>query len=194
MKDRKDKIIDVAVTLAERGGFDRVRQREVAASAGVALGTLYKTFRSKEDILTASIDREAAMLEARLETKPIQGKSGLDRVTTFFTLVTRGLVAKPKYARAVLRAMASGEPEVAGKVAQFHERMARLIVTAMRGGGPNGTSKKGQQKELELAFLLQQFWFASLVGWSAGLHGPDEVVVQVRRAAELLIRGLDLKS
>ena len=31
-RDSKEKILDVAVSLAEKGGFDRVRQREVAAS------------------------------------------------------------------------------------------------------------------------------------------------------------------
>jgi AcrR family transcriptional regulator len=195
MKARRDKILDVAVALAEEGGFDNVRQRDVAAKAGVALGTLYKSFRSKEDILTAALDREAEMLERRMEAKPAVGANRIERVGTFFNIITRGLCRKPKYARAVLRAMASGEPEVALKVAAYQERITGLIIAAMRGVGRLAYSDaKGSppsKKEAQMAFALQQFWFAALVGWSAGLVSVNEAVDQMRRIAIVLDRGID---
>ena len=40
--------------------------------------------------------------------------------------MTRGLCRKPNYARAVIRAMASGVPEIAGKVAAYYGRIAGL--------------------------------------------------------------------
>src|ERR1700722_19916063 len=100
MKARRDKILDVAVALAEEGGFDNVRQRDVAARAGVALGTLYKSFRSKEDILSAALEREAEVLERRMELKPAIGNNAIDRLANFFSIITRGLCRKPMYARA----------------------------------------------------------------------------------------------
>jgi len=195
MKARKDKILDVAVALAEEGGFDNVRQRDVAAKAGVALGTLYKSFRSKEDILTAALEREAEMLERRMEAKPAAGSTRIDRVDNFFSIVTRGLCRKPKYARAVLRAMASGEPEVAGKVAAYQERIAGLIIAAMRGVGrlsySDAKASPPTKKEATSAFALQQYWFASLVGWSAGLNSVNDVIEQIRTMATVLERGID---
>jgi AcrR family transcriptional regulator len=195
MKARRDKILDVAVALAEEGGFDNVRQRDVAAKAGVALGTLYKSFRSKEDILTAALEREAEMLERRMEAKPATGANRVDRITNFFSIVTRGLCKKPKYARAVLRAMASGEPEVAGKVAAYQERIAGLIIAASRGIGRLGyadaKASPPNKKEATSAFALQQYWFASLVGWSAGMNTIGDVVDQMRMMAEVLERGID---
>jgi AcrR family transcriptional regulator len=195
MKGRRDKILDVAVALAEEGGFDNVRQRDVAAGAGVALGTLYKSFRSKEHILTAALEREAEMLERRMEAKPAVGANAIERVTGFFSIVTRGLCKKPKYARAVIRAMASGEPEVAGRVAAYQERITGLIIAAIRGVGRLGYSDaKGAPasgKEAKMAFALQQFWFATLVGWSAGLVSVNGVVDQMREIAIVLDRGLE---
>lgn len=194
-RDRRDRILDVAISLAEEGGFENVRQRDVAANAGVALGTLYKSFRSKEDILTAALDRETETLERRMEGRPAKGDDGLARLDSFFNIVTRGLVRKPKYARAVLRAMASGEPEVASHVAAYHGRMAGLIIAALRGVGrlsyTDATSSPPTEDEQTLAALLQQVWFASLVGWSAGLHGQQEVLDQTLRAAKLLMCALD---
>jgi AcrR family transcriptional regulator len=195
MKARRDKILDVAVALAEEGGFDNVRQRDVAAKAGVALGTLYKSFRSKEDILSAALEREAEMLERRMEAKPAQGANRIDRIANFFGVITRGLCKKPKYARAVLRAMASGEPEVAGKVVAYQERITGLVIAAGRGVGRLGyadaKAAPPSKKEAQMAFALQQFWFASLVGWSAGLFNVNEAVEQVRRMAVVLDRGIE---
>src|ERR1700688_2847076 len=97
MKARRDKILDVAVALAEEGGFDNVRQRDVAANAGVALGTLYKSFRSKEDLLSAALEREAEQLERRMEDHPAKGDTRLERVLSVFQLMTKALCKKPNY-------------------------------------------------------------------------------------------------
>jgi len=195
MKDRRDKILDVAVALAEEGGFENVRQRDVAANAGVALGTLYKRFRSKEDILCAALERETEVLERRMELNPAPGKTPIERITNFFQIITRGLVRKPKYARAVVRAMASGEEGVAQTVASYQGRLTGLIIAAMRGVGrlsfADATTTPPSKKETKLAFLLQQLWYASLVGWSAGLISQNEVIEQVRGAAVLLLRGIE---
>ncbi len=195
MKDRRDRILDVAIDLAEAGGYENVRQRDVAEKAGVALGTLYKSFRSKEDILSAALDRETEVLEQKLESKPVKGDTEQDRIANFFGSVTRGLCKKPKYARAVIRAMASGEPEVASNVAQYQGRMNRLVISTLRGVGalPEEEMKRNPptQRETQLALLLQQIWFSTLVGWSAGLFGQGEIVEQVRNAATLLLRGFE---
>ena len=47
MEERARRILDAAIELAEQGGFEAVRLRDVAAQANVALGTLYRRFRSK---------------------------------------------------------------------------------------------------------------------------------------------------
>lgn len=195
MKDRRDKILDVAVALAEEGGFENVRQRDVAANAGVALGTLYKRFRSKEDILCAALERETEVLERRMELNPAPGKTPIERITNFFQIITRGLLRKPKYARAVVRAMASGEEGVAQTVASYQGRLTGLIIAAMRGVGrlsfADATTTPPSKKETKLAFLLQQLWYAALVGWSAGLISQNDVIDQVKSAAVLLLRGID---
>ena len=198
MKARRNKILDVAVDLAEEGGFDNVRQRDVAAQAGVALGTLYKSFRSKEDLLSAALDREAEHLERRMEDNPAKGDTPLDRALAVFQAMTRALTKKPNYARAVLRAMASGVPEVASNVAAYQGRVNGIIIAAMRGVGRLGytelTNHPPTAQESTLSFLLQQLWFASLVGWSAGLFDQGAIIDQLRLAGELLTRGLESPS
>jgi AcrR family transcriptional regulator len=194
LKERRDRILDVAIDLAEEGGFENVRQRDVADQAGIALGTLYKSFSSKEDILCAALEREAQTLERKMEAKPAEGNTPGERLHAFFKIVTRGMCRKPKYARAVLRAMASGEPEVAANVAGYQERMNRIIVSAMRGPDRQGESNEVGQAEAMVAVYLQRIWFASLVGWSAGLQGQNDVVEQMQTACDLLLDATKLSK
>jgi AcrR family transcriptional regulator len=195
MKARRDKILDVAVDLAEVGGFDNVRQRDVAANAGVALGTLYKSFRSKEDLLSAALEREAEQLERRMEDHPAKGGTRLDRVLSVFSLMTKALCKKPNYARAVLRAMSSGVPEVAANITAYQGRVSGMLIASMRGVGRLGfselTTHPPTEEENTLSIVLQQLWFASLVGWSAGLFAQADIMEQLRRAGELLVLGLE---
>jgi AcrR family transcriptional regulator len=188
-----ERIFDVAIELAEQGGYDNVRQRDVAARAGVALGTLYKRFRSKEDILSAALERETAKLEHKFEKLPIKGESIEDRLVSFYSVLTRALCRRPNFARAVLRAMASGQPEVARHVVAYQGRMNGLIIASMRGNGRlsfgDAAVSPPTDEEQTMALLLQQNWFASLIGWSAGLHSQSDILEHVRTAARLYLAG-----
>ncbi len=186
-KERRDRILDVAVDLAEEGGFDNVRQRDVADQAGIALGTLYKSFASKEDILSAALEREAQLLEKKMEQKPVLGDTEGERLKALFKIITRAMCKKPKYARALLRAMASGEPEVAGNVAAYEERMNRIIIAALRGDHRPSEVLEVTPREATVSSYLQKIWCASLVGWSASLHDQNRVVEHLDHASDLLI-------
>src|SRR5437764_4681187 len=48
---RRRRVLDAALRLAGEGGLDAVQMRDVAAAAGVALGTVYRYFSSKERLL-----------------------------------------------------------------------------------------------------------------------------------------------
>jgi AcrR family transcriptional regulator len=197
-QDRKDRILDVAIRLAEEGGFDNVRQRDVAAQAGVALGTLYNNFKGKEDLLSAALERETQTLEQRLNRKPITEGNEVERLTSFFQSVTRALCRKPNYARATIRAMASGDADSAGNVVAYQVQMNNMIIATIRGVKPASLKESGavppNERELTMAILLQQLWFASLVAWSAKLHSQSKIVEQTKLAAELLFAGLNARE
>lgn len=195
MNARAQRIVTTAIDLAEKGGFEAVRLRDVASEADVALGTLYRYFRSKEDLLIAALTMEVEQLEARLEGRVPGGDTPTERVTGFFRGATRGLCRRPRLARAILRAAASGDHELAEKVASFHSHMMALIVAATRGqafGSTNGTPAFDDgTREGEVASLLQDIWFAALVGWAGGLKTQSEVIEQMGTATGLLLAHLE---
>lgn len=54
---RKNEILDAAERLFVTKGFDRTSTNDILAEVGIARGTLYYHFKSKEEILNAMIER-----------------------------------------------------------------------------------------------------------------------------------------
>lgn len=185
---RTQRIIEAAVELAERDGFEAVRLRDLAAKADVALGTVYRRFASKEDILAAALELQVQQMHAALRENPVPGDTPLERLSTLFEMTTSALAANPKLAAAMLRTVASGVPELSEKVLRYHGSMTDIILGVYRG---NFEGELPSQKEQDLAHLLQNVWFASLVGWTGGLHDVETVQQITNRAAELLLRGIE---
>ena len=70
---RRERVLRTALELGSSGGYDAVQMRDVAASAGVALGTIYRYFESRDALLTKliidsydSLGRAAESAEARI--------------------------------------------------------------------------------------------------------------------------------
>jgi AcrR family transcriptional regulator len=188
---RMRRIVDTAVDLAEQGGFEAVRLRDVAERSDVALGTLYKYFRSKEDILLFALNEEVDRLEATLVERPDTSGTPRQRAAEFFRRSTRALARRPQLARAMVRAMASGDADTVMKLASLQLRIARLVTASMRGEAPKLDAPldqpPGTAKEQAVAQILMNVWFSSLVGWAAGLHPERTVTEHVRTAAELVV-------
>ena len=56
-EERKNEILDVAEELFGTYGFDHTSTNDILNRVGIARGTLYYHFKSKEDILDAVIQR-----------------------------------------------------------------------------------------------------------------------------------------
>jgi AcrR family transcriptional regulator len=186
MNEREKRIVATAVALAEEGGFEAVRLRDVAAHAGVALGTLYRHFRGKDDLLVAALASEAEALAARLGKTPPAGDTALERVTEYFAAATKTLCRKPKLARAVLRAASSDDPELAGKIRAFHGMASSMLMVSLRNDSTKSLAD-ATPREARICNMLQMVWFAAMLGWMSGQHKQNEVVEQVRNAAELVL-------
>jgi len=182
--------VETAIELAEKGGFEAVRLRDVAASSGVALGTLYRHFSSKEDLLIAAMAQQVELLSGRMAARPAVGSSPIERVKDFFTIATGGFCGRPMLARAILRSMASAQPDLMEKVASFHGSVTQLISAAERGDAGVASGAPAS----DAAAVLEHVWFAYLVGWAAGVHEESDVVSYVSRAVELILQNTAVAS
>src|SRR3954469_4656158 len=90
-RDRRCRILDATIALATKGGFDAVQMRDVAESADVALGTLYRYFPSKVHLLVSVLSTRLELSQAVLDRQPIPGASREDRVMHVVLGTTRRL-------------------------------------------------------------------------------------------------------
>lgn len=198
MEERARRIVETAVELAEEGGFEAVRLRDVASHAGVALGTLYRRFDSKEDLLVAALAMETRNLEARFRQRPPQGATELDRVSAYFTLVAKAMLRRPNLARALLKAGASGDPGLSKKMAAYHEHIERMIVMSLRGelAVEDGrlADPGASPHEMRVAEALNHIWFSLLVGWASGLHSQTALLEKMAALAALVLNGADAEA
>ena len=191
---RMRRIVDAAVELAEQGGFDAVRLRDVAERSDVALGTLYKYFRGKEDILLFAFNEGLDRLERALFERPVAGATPLERVTEFFRRATRGLVQNPQLGGALVRAMSGGDRETAVQIAGSNRRIARMLVAALRDQAVDPETSieafAPREGERELAEALIGVWFSGLIGWVIGTEAdPDAITKKMNAAARLMLEG-----
>lgn len=60
-EERRRQILDAAAVVFAKRGYHRARTREIAQQAGVAEGTIYRHFKSKEDLLISLVARVAVV-------------------------------------------------------------------------------------------------------------------------------------
>lgn len=185
LDDKARRILDVAFELAEEGGFEAVRLREVAQRAEVALGTLYNRFASKEEMLVTALDESTKTFAALVEALESSAPTAAARVSELLVLKARAMFNRPNFGRAVMRAAACGGPEVTSRIYSHQSTISKLLLARMRG---QASDKKPTDDEAETCHLLQQISFASLLAWSNGMRSEEEVISDLQAAAKRLVR------
>lgn len=66
---KRERILEAALTVFAAKGFYNTKVSEVAKQAGVADGTIYNYFRSKDDLLISIFEERMNWILARLETE-----------------------------------------------------------------------------------------------------------------------------
>lgn len=183
---RRRRVLDAALVLAAQGGFDAVQMRDVAAEAGVALGTVYRYFESKERLLIEAHVEQVEDLAERLRADPPQGATPLERVVDVLRRSTRRLVMQPEATAAMVRALGRARPEEADVVQRVTTAMTEIITVAIHAGSRRPADAPHDRA---VARVLQQVWFSSLIGWVGGVDPADRVDADLESAARLLLDG-----
>jgi len=178
---RRGRILDAALELSAEGGFDAVQMREVAARADVALGTLYRYFPSKENLLLSVMGVQVEALADRLARRPPEGTDPVERVVDVLGRANRALQRQPDVTVAMIRALVSGGADLAPVVSTNRDGMRRIISDAL---GTDAPVDPGQVLAID---LLNDVWLAALVAWIAGSQPADSVMPKLEAAARALL-------
>jgi len=148
----------------------------------VALGTLYRYFPSKEHLLVSAMLRQIGDLATRLSIKPPAGSEPAERVIDVLRRSNHSLQRQPRFALAVIKALASGDETVAPAVRQVRESMRSIILGAI---GEVDTTPRDEM----VGEILEEVWFSALVGWISGVDSSGSVIRKLEDATSLLFEG-----
>jgi AcrR family transcriptional regulator len=114
-RERRARIVRVALRMLERGEYEDIQMRDVAERAEVALGTVYRYFGSKEHLFAAVLVEWSDSLQNRVQRQPLVGDDvpaqlvdlvervidAFERLPQFFRLMIVIETTTDPYARAL---------------------------------------------------------------------------------------------
>ena len=175
---RRARLLDTAVALAGEGGYDAVQMRAVAARANVALGTLYRHYSSKDQLLLAALATQARQLQDRLTERPAPGPTAAARVGAVLRRASRSMEGDPNLTGAMVTALSSADPDAGIAKHEVFVVMTSIFADAI-----------GEERaDLEdAARALGMVWFSALAFWVGGLLDGPGMEHELESAARLIL-------
>ncbi len=180
---RRDRVLRAALELGASGGYDAVQMRDVATSAGVALGTIYRYFSSKDHLLAAALVAWVDDLERRVTQRPPRGATPAERVVNIIRRATRAMESEPKLSEAVLAAILSPDAANTGCQEEVAASMGRIMGRAFDDDG----DALPALDQAQVTKVLGHVWFSALIGWINEWQGIGQVGDEVEVAAHLIL-------
>lgn len=191
---RRRRIVQTAAALAVRGGVEAMQMRSVAERAGVALGTLYRYFPSKMDLVVAVVTEELDLLEGGIVRRPPTADTAAGRAVDVLLRATRGLIREPELADALVRSLIMAEVKIeldvritdlVWRVATGNLVAARPADTVEETTSVDEVDRDGI--EYVLAGSLTSVWIFELVEVLKGRRDVEEVERRLHVTAERLL-------
>ncbi|TDB87584.1 TetR/AcrR family transcriptional regulator [Actinomadura sp. KC216] len=180
---RRKRIVQAAAALASRGGIEAMQMRTVSERAGVALGTLYRYFPSKMDLVVAVVGEELDLLEGSIERRPPRAGDPPQRAVEVLMRATRGLMREPELAEALIRSLLLSDVKT-----DFGERMTGLLLRAASGSPDGGADIPADDPRRLVARALAGIWTMEMIEMLRGNATAEEIQARLEiSAARLLI-------
>jgi AcrR family transcriptional regulator len=136
-QQRRDRIVRAAISLLEHGGeYDEIQMRDVAREAGVALGTVYRYFTSKEHLYAAALLEWADNFPPREQSKRAGGRSDEAQLRALMRRAVRAFERYPQMMRVEIVIESSPDPNARALFDQFAARNVGALMTSLSSTDP----------------------------------------------------------
>lgn len=150
---KREALLAAARAVFAREGYHRAAVRDIAQEAGVATGTFYLYFSSKEACLLGLIEDFYRLLMARI-VQARSGRSGvLDKLAASIEAVVRAFAGERDLAKIVLIQAAGAHPAFDARLAQLHGDFARLVEEDLAEATAAGLLPPGDARIMALALI-----------------------------------------
>lgn len=180
--EKRKRILDCALTVFTERGFHQITMDEIAAESGVAKGTVYRYFKSKEDLLDQLLVATSQMIVERFSRTFSGGHNVLDEIEVFIVDWLQFISDNHALYRLI---QAEGVIPHSGRRAKFYEYlmsnfpMAKERIVALNAAGELKTVSFSTVAYGILGFVdgVVNKWFRS--GMSYPLRDEAPVILEV---------------
>jgi AcrR family transcriptional regulator len=178
---RRDRVVQAVVELVAAGRVDDLGMKDVAERSGVALGTIYRYFSSKDHLAAAALRAWAEALDGTGPHAPLPDGSMADRLVIILRRAVRAYQRQPSFGRLLLLAANSTDPFAS----QCYREMGESVYATL---GQALEELDGEQRRRVLD-VVGAVWYHALVEWVNDRKTIAQVYEAVEDAARLVLAG-----
>ena len=185
-KDKRERILNAAVKVFAAKGFYCARVSEVAREAGIADGTIYLYFKSKEEILRGLFEENMRRLIHGLRDVVDDASTPTEKFTRLFDAYTDFVINEPQLTEVLtveLRESGKFMNEFAAPLFGDFLRVLIEIIEAGQQSGAFGTDFSPRTVARAMFGALDELalaWVMSTRKWDLKLSGQEVVGVFLR--------------
>lgn len=176
----RQRILDAAVAVAAKGGYEAVQMRTVAQRAEVAVGTLYLYFPSKVHLLVCALGREFERLDAGARRAPLHGATPYQRLHHMVDRLNRAMRRNPLLTEAMARAFVLGDGSAAAEVNHVGSVIETMLARAISGDEPTA-------EHHQIARVIGDVWLFNLLAWLTRAASTADVNARLETTMRLLL-------
>ena len=126
MNKTKRRIFQTAIKLFAEKGYDNTGIEEITAVAGVAKGSLYYHFETKEDLFDLLLGEGAKLLNNSIEIKFRKCKNALEKLKAIVMVQVKSLVKYEEFVTVVINNMLGDTPRTKKCQQAFDEYISKI--------------------------------------------------------------------
>ena len=164
LKERQLEIIIAAGKILNEEGIQYLTTKNLAEKLGVAEGTLYRHFKSKDDILQKMLEFVEKDIQRRLLVLEESDANEIDKITSFFQSQTQFILAHPY----LLKIIFSEAITIAQSQSMHHIKIMLMIKKTLESMLSKGQKNKTVRKDISseiLAHIIMSSFRLLLMKW-----------------------------
>jgi AcrR family transcriptional regulator len=152
-EERKAQIMDAAQEVFIQKGINEARMDDIAQQTGLSKGTLYLYFKSKENLVTAILDRIFAGAFKGLEDRKNAPKSATEAIFRFTDEAIHGYKRMLRFTPVVYEflALAFRNKIVQRAMKQYFDDYMKILVPIVQSGIDSGEFRRVDAQEVAIA-------------------------------------------
>jgi TetR/AcrR family transcriptional regulator, cholesterol catabolism regulator len=186
---RRGRLLDAVVQLVDEVGPENLQMRDVAERSGVALGTAYRYFSSKDHLLAAAMAEwhqrltETVIAETRRPARPVPAENPMERVLRHVRRSLTGFQRQASFARLMVQIMVSTDPFASEAIEEMTKREGEVFGHLLAGVDP--VTARAAQLAIEGVFMSE------LTCWVTGRATMADVYERVEAVIRLVLGGTE---